>query len=118
MPSSRAARITRTAISPRLAIRIFVSTAANVGAVEQDAPNQQPGVPPGWMVEHIAETGSTNADLLATASRRPDRSVLVAAHQTAGRGRLDRRWDAPAGANLLVSLLFQIVPSNPGELVR
>ena len=34
----------------------------------------------------------------------------MAAHQTAGRGRLDRRWDAPAGANLLVSMLFRDVP--------
>jgi BirA family transcriptional regulator, biotin operon repressor / biotin---[acetyl-CoA-carboxylase] ligase len=74
--------------------------------------------PVGWTVEHVAETGSTNADLLATADSRPDRSVLVADHQTAGRGRLDRRWDAPAGANLLVSLLFHTVPDDPGELTR
>jgi BirA family biotin operon repressor/biotin-[acetyl-CoA-carboxylase] ligase len=74
--------------------------------------------PPGWTVEHVAETGSTNADLLATAASRPDRSVLVTDHQTAGRGRLDRRWDAPPGANLLVSLLFHAVPGDPGELTR
>ncbi len=74
--------------------------------------------PPGWTVEHVAETGSTNADLLAAAESRPDRSVLVADHQTAGRGRLDRRWDAPPGANLLVSLLFHDVPSDPSELTR
>jgi BirA family transcriptional regulator, biotin operon repressor / biotin---[acetyl-CoA-carboxylase] ligase len=74
--------------------------------------------PPGWTVEHVAETGSTNADLLATAASRPDRSVLVADHQIAGRGRLDRRWDAPAGANLLLSLLFHRVPEHPGELTR
>lgn len=74
--------------------------------------------PPGWTVEHVAETGSTNADLLATAESRPDRSVLVADHQTAGRGRLDRRWDAPPGVNLLVSLLFHRVPADPGDLTR
>jgi BirA family transcriptional regulator, biotin operon repressor / biotin---[acetyl-CoA-carboxylase] ligase len=74
--------------------------------------------PPGWTVEHVAETGSTNADLLATAASRPDRSVLVADHQTAGRGRLDRRWDAPPGTNLLVSLLFHDVAGDPGELTR
>ena len=44
--------------------------------------------------------------------------MLVADHQTAGRGRLDRRWDAPPGANLLVSLLFHDVPAQPGELTR
>ena len=71
-----------------------------------------------WAVEVVEETGSTNADLLATALERSDRSVLVARHQTAGRGRLDRRWDAPPGANLLVSFLFRDVPSDRGELMR
>src|SRR5689334_20618817 len=118
MPSSRAARMTRTATSPRLAIRIFFNTAANVGAVDDHGPNARRAGVPGWTVEHVAETGSTNADLLATAAARPDRSVLVAAHQTAGRGRLDRRWEAPAGANLLVSILFHDVPPHPGELTR
>ena len=74
--------------------------------------------PEGWTVHHVRETGSTNADLLNGAGGRSDRSVLVTDHQTAGRGRLDRRWDAPPGSNLLVSLLFQTVPSDPSELVR
>jgi BirA family biotin operon repressor/biotin-[acetyl-CoA-carboxylase] ligase len=70
-------------------------------------------------VRHVAETGSTNADLIAAAADgAPDRSVLVADYQTAGRGRLDRRWEAPAGTNLLVSLLFREVPSNPSELTQ
>jgi BirA family biotin operon repressor/biotin-[acetyl-CoA-carboxylase] ligase len=64
--------------------------------------------PSGWSIEHLAETGSTNADLLAAAGAgAPHRSVLAADHQTAGRGRLDRSWEAPPGANLLVSLLFR-----------
>lgn len=67
----------------------------------------------------VDETGSTNTDLLAAAeSGAPDRSVLVARHQTAGRGRLDRRWEAPAGANLLVSLLFRDIPEHPHELTQ
>src|SRR5918995_6381385 len=116
--------MTRTAISPRLAIRIFCNTAANVGRVVTTGRNGREGDewqrpwPDGWTVDHVVETGSTNADLLVGAASRPDRSALVADPQTAGRGRFDRRWDAPPGANLLVSLLFQIVPSNPGELVR
>jgi len=69
-------------------------------------------------VEYIDQTGSTNADLLESAPHRLDRSVLVTDHQTAGRGRLDRRWDAPPGANLLVSVLFHEVPAEAGELVR
>ncbi len=44
--------------------------------------------------------------------------MLVAGHQTAGRGRLDRRWDAPPGVNLLTSILFQDVPEPAGELTR
>ena len=67
----------------------------------------------------VPETGSTNADLLqAAAAGAPDRSVRCALHQTAGRGRLDRRWEAPPGANLLVSLLFTHPPANPHELVQ
>lgn len=72
--------------------------------------------PTGWHVEHLAETGSTNADLLARAARSPSRSVLFADHQTAGRGRLDRRWEAPPGTNLLVSFLFH--GGQPVELMR
>lgn len=44
--------------------------------------------------------------------------MLVADHQSAGRGRLDRSWTAPPGANLLVSVLFRDVPPDPGELTR
>jgi BirA family biotin operon repressor/biotin-[acetyl-CoA-carboxylase] ligase len=74
---------------------------------------------PGWHVHHVAETGSTNTDLLAAAADgAPDRTVLRTDHQTAGRGRLDRRWDAPPGTNLLVSILFRTVPDSPGELTR
>jgi BirA family biotin operon repressor/biotin-[acetyl-CoA-carboxylase] ligase len=61
-----------------------------------------------FTVRWVPETGSTNADLLA-AARAGERegSVLVADHQTAGRGRLDRRWEAPAGAGLLFSVLLR-----------
>ncbi|MGI9029716.1 MAG: biotin--[acetyl-CoA-carboxylase] ligase [Ilumatobacteraceae bacterium] len=74
--------------------------------------------PPGWTVRHVASTGSTNTDLAAAAPSMPDRSVLVAGHQTAGRGRLDRRWEAPPGTNLLASMLFHDVPDRPVELTQ
>jgi BirA family transcriptional regulator, biotin operon repressor / biotin---[acetyl-CoA-carboxylase] ligase len=75
---------------------------------------------PSWTVWEVAETGSTNADLLmwADAGTAPDRSVLRANHQTAGRGRLDRRWDAPSGASLLASILFLDPPSVPTKLTQ
>jgi BirA family biotin operon repressor/biotin-[acetyl-CoA-carboxylase] ligase len=44
------------------------------------------------------------------ARRLPIGSVVVAEHQTAGRGRLDRRWESPPGTALLVS--FVLAP-NP-----
>jgi BirA family biotin operon repressor/biotin-[acetyl-CoA-carboxylase] ligase len=40
----------------------------------------------------------------------PIGSIVVAEHQTAGRGRLDRRWESPPGTALLVS--FVLAP-NP-----
>lgn len=65
-------------------------------------------------VRRVAETGSTNRDLLeAAVDGAPDRTVLVAAHQTAGRGRRDRTWSAPPGASLLVSVLLR--PTLPPE---
>jgi BirA family transcriptional regulator, biotin operon repressor / biotin---[acetyl-CoA-carboxylase] ligase len=72
-----------------------------------------------WLTTIVDETGSTNADLVAAAAAgAPDRTVLMARHQTDGRGRLDRRWAAPPGANLLVSLLFRDVPEHPHELTQ
>ena len=63
---------------------------------------------PSWDVRRTADTTSTNADLLALArSGEPEGVVLVADHQTAGRGRLDRTWEAPPGASLLTSILLR-----------
>jgi len=61
-------------------------------------------------VERVPETGSTNADLLAGVSLEvPHRYVLTTAFQSAGKGRLGRVWEAPSGANLLVSVLLRNV---------
>lgn len=54
-----------------------------------------------------ATTGSTNADLLAAAADLPHGSVVATLDQTAGRGRLDRSWSAPAGQTLAASLLVR-----------
>jgi BirA family biotin operon repressor/biotin-[acetyl-CoA-carboxylase] ligase len=70
----------------------------------------------------VSETGSTNADVrdLLRARRPGDASatspvVLVADHQTAGRGRLDRSWQAPPGASVLMSIglpVDQLAPAR------
>ena len=82
-------------------------------------PNEpEGGWPKNWHVEVVEETGSTNADLLLAKDVRPDRSVLMARHQSAGRGRLNRVWEAPPGANLLFSILFTTIPAVPVELTH
>jgi BirA family biotin operon repressor/biotin-[acetyl-CoA-carboxylase] ligase len=47
---------------------------------------------PGVAIEVVAQTGSTNADLLARAAQLAGPTLLVAEHQTAGRGRAGRSW--------------------------
>lgn len=65
-------------------------------------------------VRWFDELDSTNRYVLAQAEAGvPEGLVVVADHQTAGRGRLDRRWIAPPGTSLLVSLLLR--PSVPTE---
>jgi BirA family biotin operon repressor/biotin-[acetyl-CoA-carboxylase] ligase len=61
---------------------------------------------PGFDVEVVQQTASTNADLVERVRRaQPARPLLrVALHQTAGRGRHGRRWFASPGGALLFSL--------------
>jgi BirA family transcriptional regulator, biotin operon repressor / biotin---[acetyl-CoA-carboxylase] ligase len=66
------------------------------------------------VAEHLdvlPEIGSTNAELLYRASTHfePDFSVLITDNQTAGRGRLDRVWVAPAEKSLAISVLLRPV---------
>ena len=64
-----------------------------------------PGLP--WrQLDVVAETGSTNADLLArcAAGEDIDGSVLLAEFQNAGRGRQGRHWSAPPRAGITLSV--------------
>src|SRR4051812_48107952 len=64
----------------------------------------------------VAETGSTNADLLAEAkSGVPEGAVLVADAQSAGRGRLGRRWVSPPGTSLSFSVLLRPAAVPPAS---
>jgi BirA family transcriptional regulator, biotin operon repressor / biotin---[acetyl-CoA-carboxylase] ligase len=61
-----------------------------------------------WDVHWLDEVDSTNTYVRDRARRAaPAGLVAVADHQTAGRGRLDRRWESPPGANLLASVLLR-----------
>ncbi len=64
-----------------------------------------PGLP--WRrLDVVAETGSTNADLIARAEGGTDidGSVLLAEYQNAGRGRHGRQWSAPPRAQVALSV--------------
>lgn len=59
-------------------------------------------------VRWVAETGSTNADVMDLARQGElEGIVVVADHQTAGRGRAGRAWEAPPGSSLLMSVLLR-----------
>ncbi|MFD3584075.1 biotin--[acetyl-CoA-carboxylase] ligase [Streptomyces sp. NPDC058683] len=60
-------------------------------------------------IEVVQRTGSTNSDLVARAlaGGADEGAVLVAEEQTAGRGRLDRQWTAPARSGLFFSVLLK-----------
>src|SRR6188474_382209 len=65
-------------------------------------------------VRWVAETGSTNADAMELARQgEPEGIVLVADHQTAGRGRAGRTWTTPPRAALTAS--FVLRPDVPRE---
>jgi len=57
----------------------------------------------------VTSTNSVLAELARQGA--PDGLVLVADYQSAGRGRLDRRWESPAGKSLLVSVLLRPEPA-------
>lgn len=61
------------------------------------------------------EIGSTNTEILAANRTAPlqNGTVFLTDYQSRGKGRLGRRWTAPRGSSLLLSILFQ--PSWPSE---
>ena len=133
MPISRHARMTRTAISPRLAIKTLVNTGLWWQKMTPDVPLRlevTESAPPSARaaalapvlrsagfaaVEWVAETGSTNADLLERGE--PDRVVRITDHQTQGRGRLDRTWQTEPEAALLMSVSTRVAVGTP-DLAR
>ncbi|MCU6501105.1 biotin--[acetyl-CoA-carboxylase] ligase [Rugamonas sp. A1-17] len=58
-------------------------------------------------IETVAETGSTNADLLARVDTLAGPVLRIAGNQTAGRGRAGRSWLSAPGAALMFSLAWR-----------
>jgi BirA family transcriptional regulator, biotin operon repressor / biotin---[acetyl-CoA-carboxylase] ligase len=73
--------------------------------VEQDWSSLQP---PGWSLNHVTETDSTN-DLAKEAglTGMAEKTLFVTDHQQRGRGRMDRNWVEIPGSSLLFSVLFR-----------
>jgi BirA family biotin operon repressor/biotin-[acetyl-CoA-carboxylase] ligase len=73
----------------------------------------------GREIHSLAEVDSTNsyASKLA-ASGAPEGTVVVSEHQTAGRGRLGRKWVSPPGVNIYVSVILRpVVPPSDAPMV-
>jgi BirA family biotin operon repressor/biotin-[acetyl-CoA-carboxylase] ligase len=70
-------------------------------------------------VRYFDSIGSTNTEALAWAtSDAKDLSLVVADEQTAGRGRLDRKWFTPKGAALAFSLIMRPAVEEKPFLTR
>jgi BirA family biotin operon repressor/biotin-[acetyl-CoA-carboxylase] ligase len=65
-------------------------------------------------LHYFNETTSTN-DVAAVYAERgaPEGTTIVAASQTAGRGRLGRTWFSPPGAGLYMSVVFRTAKAVP-----
>lgn len=62
----------------------------------------------GRPLRHLAVTGSTNSDAMEWAAEgAPEGAVVVADHQTGGRGRWGRTWASSPGGSLLCSVILR-----------
>jgi BirA family biotin operon repressor/biotin-[acetyl-CoA-carboxylase] ligase len=70
-------------------------------------------------VKYFESTGSTNDEALAwAANEAPDLSLVIADEQTAGRGRLDRKWFTPRETALALSILLKPTSEERSHLTR
>lgn len=68
-------------------------------------------------VRWLQQTGSTNDDAAAWAdAAAPDLALVAADEQTAGRGRMGRRWWTSPGSALAFSLVLRPEPTQPQQL--
>ena len=70
-------------------------------------------------IRYFESIGSTNDEALAwAAADAPDLSLVIAEEQTAGRGRLDRKWFTPRGTALAFSLILRPSAEEKPHLSR
>ena len=68
-----------------------------------------------FTIRHIPEVSSTNTVALEAAKQGvPEGLVIIADHQTSGRGKPGRQWLSPVGKNLLCSILLR-PPLSPAQ---
>jgi BirA family biotin operon repressor/biotin-[acetyl-CoA-carboxylase] ligase len=102
--------MTLTAISPRLAMRTLLSTAGQSVRVivEERVRRRLQSASRFGDIRAFPEIDSTNRWLLDRAAEGAGEGmVAVTDHQVEGRGRRGRRWEAPPGTALLVSVLLR-----------
>jgi BirA family biotin operon repressor/biotin-[acetyl-CoA-carboxylase] ligase len=65
----------------------------------------------------VFDTVASTNDIVKSLAERgaPAGVTAMAEHQSRGRGRRDRRWDAPSGAALLLSMLFRPASHSPAD---
>ena len=63
-------------------------------------------------LEIFSSLPSTNAYLMETAQDKPTGCVCLAEMQTAGKGRLGRRWISPYGVNVYLSMLWRFTSAE------
>ncbi len=70
-------------------------------------------------IKYFESIGSTNDEALAWAANdAPDLSMIIADEQTAGRGRLSRKWFTPKGTALAFSLILRPTADERPHLTR
>ena len=96
---------------PNVGYRLVSSDVLSVGGVKRYAGGD-------WEIIVKKETSSTNDDAKLLAAKGAEKAAVLAASQTAGRGRLGRAFLSPAGSGLYMSALIRpsISASDCGKL--